>query len=211
MRVRLTPNVRTRGHFWCALRFSNAGIVLVGVFSNLPLMTHTSALPFTLRRSRSIVGEEIVSTTERVHGLLRLTGDHLVIQWRVSRSVQTVGEEIRTDQELLPVREIVVPLAALAGAEVRWLWLRWPPGRYLVLTGADLRAFEEVAGAHGLQLAHPAELVLRVRLSDHMSAREFASELELAVAERVLQAAEEPLRLPGSETGATPQIERIRR
>lgn len=154
-------------------------------------MNQHAALPFTLSRTDSIVGEEIVSTTERVHGLLRLSGDRLAIQWRVSRAVQTVGSEIRTDREFQSVREVVLPLSALAGATVRWVWTRWPPGRYLVLTGADLRAFEEMGGEGGLELTHPAELVLRIRLTDHLAAREFAGDLELAIAERALRAAEE--------------------
>ena len=61
---------------------------------------------------------------------------------------------------------------------------------HLVLTAADLRAFEEVAGAAGLSLDHPAELALRLRGADLELGREFAGELELALAERALAAAE---------------------
>jgi hypothetical protein len=168
-------------------------------------MNH-AALPFTLTRSDSVVGEEIVSTTERVHGLLRLDGERLVLQWRVSRSTQRVGSEIRTDRETEPVREVEIPLAALAGATVRWVWWRWPPGRYLALTGADLRAFEEAARTGGLQLDHPAELLVQVRRADFLAAREFAGELDLAIADRALRAAEAARPLPpgaeGDEAGA---------
>lgn len=174
-------------------------------------MDTPSALPFTLRRTDSVVGgEEIVSTTERVHGLLRLAGERLVIQWRVSRAVQRMGNEIRTDREFKSVREVVVPLSSLAGAEVRWLWTRWPPGRYLVLTGADLRAFEEVAGEGGLELSHPAELVLGVRLTDHLPAREFAGELALAIADRELRAAERAHEVGGGGTEAAPRLPDVR-
>jgi hypothetical protein len=55
-----------------------------------------------------------------------------------------------------------------------------------VLTAADLRAFEEVAGAAGLSLDHPADLQLRLRRSDRALGVEFAGELELAIAEREL-------------------------
>lgn len=170
-------------------------------------MNQHAALPFTLRRTDSVVGgEEIVSTTERVHGLLLLAGERLVIQWRVSRAVQRMGNEIRTDREFKSVREVVVPLSSLAGAEVRWLWTRWPPGRCLVLTGADLRAFEEMAGEGGLELAHPAELVLGVRLADHLPAREFAGELALAIAERALRAAERADGVTEGGMGAAPRL-----
>lgn len=163
-------------------------------------MTRLAALPFTLRRDDSIVGEEITSTTEKVHGLLRVDGERLAIQWRTSRSTRRVGKEIRTDEEFEPVREVSVPLSALAGAEIRWIWWRWPPGRYLVLTGSDLRAFEGIAGAAGLRMSHPAELIVRIGYSHHDAAREFAGELELAVAERVLRAAEEFPQLQGAST-----------
>ena len=153
-------------------------------------MPHSAALPFVLRRSSDVVGGmEITSTRETIHGLLRLDGDRLHIQWRVARSTDHVGMEIRTDKQVEPVREVVLPLSALAGAAVRWRW-RWPPGPYLVLTAADLRAFEEVAGVAGLSLDHPAELELRLRGEDRAAGSEFVGELELALAERALAAAE---------------------
>ena len=153
-------------------------------------MPHSAALPFVLHRSHDSVGiREITSTHETVHGLLRLDGDQIHVQWRVARSTDRVGMEIRTDREVEPVREVSVPLSAIAGAAVRWRW-KWPPGPYLVLTAADLRAFEEVAGAAGLSLDHPAELALRLRRADRPLGSEFAGDLELAVAERALAAAE---------------------
>ena len=153
-------------------------------------MAHSAALPFILKRSHDVVGLEITSTTETVHGLLRLEGDRVRVQWRVARETDHVGWQIRTDHEVEPVREAVIPLSAVAGATVRWQWWRWPPGPYLVLTAADLRAFEEVAGAAGLSLNHPAELALRLRGADRALGNEFAGELELALAERALEAAE---------------------
>jgi hypothetical protein len=172
-------------------------------------MPHIAALPFTISRSDDVVGvREITSTREQLHGLLRLEGDDLIIQWRTSRTTDRVGLEIiRTDRELDAVREIVVPLAALASARVRWTWLRWPPGQYLFLTAVDLRAFEEVAGASGLRLKHPAELVVRVAAGVHAAAKEFAGELDLALADRALRAAE---RLPLDDAGRAPAANRVR-
>jgi hypothetical protein len=158
-------------------------------------MPHSAALPFVLHRSHDSVGiREITSTHETVHGLLLLEGDRIYVQWRVARSTDRVGTEIRTEREVEPVREVVLPLSAIAGATVRWRW-KWPPGPYLVLTAADLRVFEEVAGAAGLSLDHPAELALRLRRSDRELGTEFAGDLELAVAERALAAAEGKPRL----------------
>jgi hypothetical protein len=158
-------------------------------------MRHFAALPFILHRASDVIGKEIVSTAETIHGVLRLSGDNLVVQWRASRSTRRIGEEIRTDSEIDPVEEAVVPLAGLAAAEVRRSW--WRGSAVLVLTASDLRAFERVAGQTGLALAHPAQLVLAIRRSDREAAEGFAAELEIALAERELGATEEKPRLPG--------------
>ena len=164
-------------------------------------MPHSAAVPFLLERKHDVVGWEVTSTRETVHGLLRLDGGRLYVQWRVAKSTSHVGMQIRTDTEVGPVREVMIPLTAVAGAAVRWNW-RWPPGPCLILTAADLRAFEEVAGAAGLSLDHPAELVLRLRRSDRALGVEFAGELELAVAERAIAAAEGKPMLEGGQPGA---------
>ena len=167
-------------------------------------MPHSAAVPFVIRRSSDIVGAlEITSTTETVHGLLRLDGDRLQIQWRVARSTDRVGMQIRTDKQVEPVRELVVPLAAVAGAAVRWRW-SWPPGFYLILTAADLRAIEGVAVAAGLALDHPAELALRLRGADRGLAAEFATELELALAERDLANVEQASLLGQAQANELP-------
>ena len=147
-------------------------------------MTHSAALPFTLKRSRDVLGAaSMTTTTETVHGLLHLDGERLVIQWRLGRKTQHLGSEIRTDEEFEAVRQVVIPLEAVAGAGVRRRWWQLLSGPRLVLRATDLRAFEDVAGEGGLRLAHPAELVLRLRRSDRLAAEEFSAELALAVAE----------------------------
>ena len=159
-------------------------------------MTHRGALPFFLKRSEDVIAAgNITSTAETVHGLLRLEGDRLVVQWRIARSTDLIGAEIRTDREVTPVREVVIPLAALAGGRMRAGWWPWSSGR-VVLTASDLRAFEQVAGESGLRLDHPAEMSFRVRRGDLMAAREFLSEVELALAERALQSAQGIEQLP---------------
>ncbi len=97
-------------------------------------MPSSIAFPFVLKRgSDTIEGLEITSTVETIHGLLRVDDDRLTLQWRVSRSTDVVGFEIRTDQEFEPVRQTQVPLSALAGAVVRRAESR--PGR----AGAAIR------------------------------------------------------------------------
>ena len=142
----------------------------------------------------------MTSTREIVHGLLRFDGEQLLIQWRTSRATDRLGAEIRTDRALDAVREVLLPLSALAEAKVRWLWRPWPPGSYLVLTAADLRAFENVAGEGGLRLQHPAELAIRLHGTARVAAREFAGEVELALAEQALQAAEGATQISGDAT-----------
>jgi hypothetical protein len=146
-------------------------------------------VPFHFKRSQDVLGSgSITTTTETIHGLLRLDGDRLVIQWRLARKTDHLGgAELRTDRELEAVREVVLPVEVVAGAQVRrppWLFFGSPK---IVLTAADLRAFEEVAGEGGLRLKHPAELVVRVRRSDSLLAEELCAELALAVAEQALE------------------------
>jgi hypothetical protein len=141
----------------------------------------------------------MTTTTERVHGLLRLDGERLVIQWRLTRKTQTLGSEIRTDEEMEPVREVVIPLRAVAGAGARRPWWSFGMALRLVLTAADLQAFDVFAGEGGLKLSHPAELVLRLRKRDALAAEEFTAELALAKAEMSLDASEKRLGLAEGE------------
>ena len=60
-------------------------------------MPHSAALPFVLKRSQDVLGAaSMTSTKETVHGLLRLDGERLVVQWRLSRQIEHIGTEIRT-------------------------------------------------------------------------------------------------------------------
>jgi hypothetical protein len=155
-----------------------------------PGMPHIPALPFTLRRSNDVIRrKEITSTVETIHGLLRVDGDSLVLQWRVQRQTDRVGAEIRSDRELDPVREAAIPIAAVSGAVVRVPRWRLGRGGRLVLTAADLRAFEGLTGPGGLELAHPAQLVLDVRKQDRDAARELAMQVELAIGDHALRIA----------------------
>lgn len=170
-------------------------------------MPRSAALPFTLKRSQDVLGAgSITSTTETIHGLLRLDGDRVRIQWRLGRRTDRIGGEIRTDQEFEAVRDIVVPLEGVAGAVVRRRWWEVFRAPRLILTAADLQAFEEVAGEGGLRLEHPAELVVKLRRSDRMLAEEFAAELVLAVAERSLERHQER-RLRGGDPVGLPEGE----
>ena len=162
-------------------------------------MKHTFSLPFILKRSKDAFGgASMTSTTETVHGLLRLDGDQLVIQWRLARHTERMGIGYSTDDEMEAVREEVVPLGAVAGAYVRRRWWEFWRRPRLVLKAADLRAFDEIVGEDGLRLSHPAEMVVGLRGADRRLAEEFTAELTLAVAELAAGSYEGPNVLPGT-------------
>lgn len=145
----------------------------------------SASVPFFLTRSEdAFSAATVTTTTETIHGLLRIDGPRLVVQWRLDRRTDRVGAtELRTDRDFEEVREVVVPLSSVAGARVRHPgWAFWS-GPRLVLHAADLQAFDALAGAGGLELDHPAELVLRVRRADRLAAEEFTAELALALAQ----------------------------
>ena len=158
-------------------------------------MTSSAAVPFVIRREHGVARlREITATREVSHGLLRLAGNAIVAQWSTDRETSRVGREIRVDHELGPVEDVELPLDGLAGAQVRWRILPWPPRWQLVLRAADLRAFERLAGAARLPLTHPAELVLDLRHRDRAVAREFALDLSLALADEAVRLAERETR-----------------
>ena len=147
-------------------------------------MARSAALPFTVRRSRDVIaGASVTTLTEIVYGLLRVTDTTLVVQWQLARQTDHVGLEIRSDEQIDAVREVAIPLEAVAGGAVRRRWWRLLHGPEIVLTAADLGAFEAITGDGGLRSAHPAELVLQLRRGDRLAAEEFSAELALARAE----------------------------
>jgi hypothetical protein len=150
-------------------------------------MSVRAAVPFVLKRGEdAMTSTSIESMRETIHGVIRLEQERVVLQWRVGRKREVYGTEMRVDKELEPVRQVEVRLDGLAGAVVRHGWLGWLLGPKLVLTAADLAAFEVVAGAEGLRMDHPAQLHVRVRRRDRLLAEEFCAELALALAERSL-------------------------
>jgi len=153
---------------------------------------HIAALPFTFTRSTDAYSvKEYTSTTETAHGLLRIEGDRLVVQWRVSRTTDRMGMGYESKEELEPVKETSVPLNELAAARIRRSWSLLGKGTpHLVLTATDLRTFEAVAGPTGLALAHPSQLEFTLAKRDGEAGEEFASELELAISEYQLRLAE---------------------
>jgi hypothetical protein len=146
-----------------------------------------------------ISGLSVSTTVERTHGLLRVDGGLLVVQWRMTRSTEKVGTEIRTDEEVGEIQEAAVPLTAIAACAVRHPWPQWFRKPRLDLTAADLRAFETLVGAGGFERRHPALLTLTLQRADRLAAEEFAADLALAIAERQLHP-------PRGATAAFPRL-----
>lgn len=166
---------------------------------NVPL--RIAAVPFSIRRSRDeFSATSFSSTIETAHGLLRLDGDQIIVQWRMARKTESYSSaSIKTDEDMEPVREVVIPLDAVATAFVRKRWWEFWKGPQVVLTAADLQAFDEIVGEEGLRLSHPAEMVVGIRRRDLVLAEEFTAELTLAVAELAAGRFRESRRLQGGE------------
>ncbi len=152
-------------------------------------MPRAGTLPFQISRADDVIaGGTVTTTTETVDGLLRLGESHLTVQWRLARTVNTVGMVIREDTELEAVREVNVPIAGLASATIRSAWWPWSKASRLILTASDLRSFESISGPEGLRLEHPAQLILDIRPADRAAALEFAADVENAVADEAMRA-----------------------
>lgn len=162
-------------------------------------MSHTIALPFLVQRRTGVVARpaidgstrgSVTSTRETVEGLLILDGDRLVVQWRVAREVQHIGEEIRSDSEVEPVQEVVLPLTGFATPRLRRKWRRWRRRWEVVITAADLRTLEPLRERGGIQLAHAAEMIISIEAADRDAAAMFVKEMDYALAEEAFRDAE---------------------
>ena len=151
-------------------------------------MPRATTLPFQIARSDdAIEGGTVTTTAETVHGLLSLKDSLLTVEWRLERTVSTVGRVIREDRELEGVRHVTVPITGLASAVLRAKWWPWSKASRLVITAADLRSFESISGPDGLRLAHPAQLILDIRPADRTAAEEFVADVEMALADQAMK------------------------
>lgn len=159
----------------------------------VPSVPRIAALPFQLSAEHQVIsGGSVTTTEERRNGVLRLEGDTVIVQWWVEREIQRIGPEIRTDTELAGIREVTIPIHALGDARIqnrgRLWWRKWE----IVLTARDLQAYDALAREDGFVFAHPSELILPLRKDAVDAARDFASEVELAIAEHALSLAQRP-------------------
>lgn len=147
-------------------------------------MSRIPALAFTVEHGTDVMdGTGVTSTVERVHGLLRIEGHRLIVQWRIRTTTDVMGDRITSEERVDDVREAEVPLEALASAVVRHPWPRWLRKPWLEITAADLRVFESLVGAGGIGRIHPAQLRLTLERADRWAAEEFVGDLLIAMAE----------------------------
>jgi hypothetical protein len=85
-----------------------------------------AVLPFRLKVAGKdeIDGMSITSMAFRVHGFLQVDGDHLVIEWGGTVTVEEVGMSIRDDTERLPDERLEVPVTDIRRAELAGGWFR---------------------------------------------------------------------------------------
>jgi hypothetical protein len=136
-------------------------------------------------------GFSAVSTSFRVHGLLRLEGEQLVIQWGGTVQVQEVGLlSLQDESEVLPIEQVVVPVSDLYRATLAGGW--WRPR--LKLEARELAALGAV----------PSEQYGRVEFwyarHDRMVAVEMADAINEAIAMVSGHAIAPPSRSIGSES-----------
>ena len=123
------------------------------------------------------------TTHELCEGLARVEGDALMFQVLVTRTTTRVGgSSVQTDRSTEPVRDIRVPISALASIRIRRTgWLR---RREVLITARDLKVFIDLPGARAQELRIP---VLRQHAD---AAAEFVGTVELAMADYALKLAE---------------------
>ena len=136
----------------------------------------------------------VTTTHEVCEGLLRVDGEALVFQVLVTRTTTRVGgTSVETDRFTEPVRDIRVPISAIASIRIRRTgWLR---RREVVIAARDLKAFIDLPGARAQELKIPVP-------REHAdAAAELVGTVELAMADYALKLAESG-GLPGLSAGS---------
>lgn len=128
----------------------------------------TPVLPFTLRAASEsgMTGTDVAWDAYRFHGVARIDGAELVLEWggEIERST-VAGTSVSTTIEPVPTRRVRVPGGRLGVAELRGGW--WRPRLEVVV--ADLDALAALPGSR------QGRAVLRIARRDRALALEFAA------------------------------------
>jgi len=127
-------------------------------------------------------GKEVVFTERRVDGILKLTGDDLVLEIRVTEATTRLSGSAgyATDETASDVAELTVPLDRVAALRLRKWW--WGP-RLTIVTDS-LRFFENVPGSK------QGRLDLRIARRDLAMAQTLVTESEIRLADLSLRRVE---------------------
>lgn len=114
-----------------------------------------------------------MSVSYHADGLLQVSDEGIVLEWRETRTVDQVSlEKIGTDVDQVAEDYIEVPMSRLAGAWLIGGWW-WPR---LELRARGFEDFQDVPGARGVTLT------LRIQRRDRALARAMADEIMAALA-----------------------------
>lgn len=144
---------------------------------------HAVAVPFRTRLPAEWTsGRNWVLTERGVEGLLRLAGDELVLEIRVTEDITTVSDSsgYQKDKKASDVAELAVPLSRIVSTRLRKWW--WGP-RLTVVTDS-MRLFEDVPGAA------PGRLDLRIARRDVPMAEMLVNEVQIRLADLSLRRVE---------------------
>lgn len=129
-------------------------------------------IPFSITDHAQDPETRLLVTTE-VNGLIRMEGDEVVLQYRVSTSRQAWGGP---DEDQSDVLESRIALQSIRRVELKRGWFR----TRVVLLPADLRDFGAVPGFTG------TELTLTIPRAEREDAAHLVSSIELALSTRLL-------------------------
>ena len=124
----------------------------------------------------------MVFTERQVHGILKLTGDDLALEIRVTEAIAKWGSNAgyATDTTASDVTELAVPLDRVAALRLKKWW--WGP-RLTIVTDS-LRFFEDVPGSK------QGRLDLRIARRDLAMAEKLVTEAQIRLADLSLRRVE---------------------
>jgi hypothetical protein len=147
------------------------------------------AIPFALSlpKEATVDGSGVESKVYQVRGMARLDRGRLTLEWSGSAEITEVrGKGVRTLRQSVPSQRLVLPASRITRFDLRGRW--WKP--YVELRTDSIAPLELVPTAAA------GRVLLRIARSDWAIVREFASHVQLAMADAALHDAERPRGLP---------------
>ena len=162
------------------------------------------AVPFSFRLpgEQRMDGSTSITREPKVRGVVRFTGDRLVMEWTGHvRTTVVSGRGTEVTDEPVPAGERALPLGSIARMEVRGGW--WMPR--IELATVDLASLADVPSAQ------PGRVTLRLARRDRHHAAELVAKVRMAQADAALRAAEALPGLPPTAGGPQPATQSLHR